>query len=294
MFKVSFMKNFRGYFLITLGTLLVAVAIEFFFLPHQIAPGGVSGIGLVINNFVPAISVATYVILLNIILFLLAFKLLGEGFGVKTLYASFSLSGFMWIIENMVRPEVISEDLMLNALIGILFLGTGLGVVFNQGASTGGTDILAKILNKYFNLSMGLSMTLIDFCVVILVTMVFGLERGLYATLATFLNGMVINKVVEGFNEKKQVFIITTEKEKVSAFIVNEIYRGATIFSGEGGYSGTNNYVIFSVLSTKEFVRLKTFLKESVPDAFVTVSNTSEVLGQGFSVPKKTYSVDPQ
>ncbi|MGB4590019.1 MAG: YitT family protein [Clostridiaceae bacterium] len=288
MYKENRLKAFKSYALITLGTLLVAVGIQLFFIPHKIAPGGVTGLSLVINNFFPGLSISTYVIIFNVILFILAFRLLGGGFGIKTLYASFSLSTFMWVIENLIKPEAISSDLMLNSMIGILLLGTGLGVVFNQDASTGGTDILAKIVNKYFHISMGLSMTMIDFLVVVLVALIFGLERGLYATLATFLNGVVINRVVEGFNEKKQVFVITSEKEKVKEFIVKEIERGATIFAGEGGFSGGNNYVIYSVVSTKEFVRLKTYLRENIPDAFVTVSNTSEVLGQGFSIPRRT------
>ena len=281
------MKKYKEYIFITFGAALVALAIQLFFIPNQIAPGGVSGIGLVINSLTPGVSVSTYVIILNIILFLLAFKLLGGGFGFKTIYASFSLSIIMWIIENIIKPQSITDDLMLGSLIGILLLGTGLGIVFNQDASTGGTDILAKILNKYLHLSMGLSMTIIDLAVVMVVAFFFGLERGLYAGLATFLNGIVINRVVGGFNEKKQVFIITGEKEKVKSYIVNEIQRGATIFSGEGGFSGAENHVIYTVLSTKEFVKLKMHLREHHPDSFVTVSSTTEVLGQGFSMPKK-------
>ena len=281
------MKKYKEYIFITFGAALVALAIQLFFIPNQIAPGGVSGIGLVINSLTPGVSVSTYVIILNIILFLLAFKLLGGGFGFKTIYASFSLSIIMWIIENIIKPQSITDDLMLGSLIGILLLGTGLGIVFNQDASTGGTDILAKILNKYLHLSMGLSMTIIDLAVVMVVAFFFGLERGLYAGLATFLNGIVINRVVGGFNEKKQVFIITGEMEKVKSYIVNEIQRGATIFSGEGGFSGAENHVIYTVLSTKEFVKLKMHLREHHPDSFVTVSSTTEVLGQGFSMPKK-------
>lgn len=282
------MKKYKEYILITFGAALVALAIQLFFVPNQIAPGGVSGIGLVLNSVTPQVSVSTYVIILNIILFLLAFRLLGGGFGFKTIYASFSLSIIMWIIENIIRPENITDDLMLASILGILLLGTGLGIVFNQDASTGGTDILAKILNKYTHLSMGLSMTIIDLIVVVLVAFFFGLERGLYAGLATFLNGIVINRVVGGFNEKKQVFIITSDKEDVKSFIVNDIQRGATIFSGEGGFSGAENHVIYTVLSTKEFVHLKMYLREHHPDSFVTVSSTTEVLGQGFSMPKKT------
>ncbi|WP_312653106.1 YitT family protein [Proteiniclasticum sp.] len=286
------MKKYKEYILITFGSALVALAIQLFFVPNQIAPGGVSGIGLVMNSLTPGISVSTYVIGLNILLFLLAFRLLGGGFGFKTLYASFSLSIIMWVIENVIRPEAITDDLMLSSILGILLLGTGLGIVFNQDASTGGTDILAKILNRYMNLSMGLSMTIIDLMVVVLVAFFFGLERGLYAGLATFLNGIVIDRVVGGFNEKKQVFIITSDKDEVKSFIVNHIQRGATIFTGEGGFSGAENHVIYTVLSTKEFVTLKTFLREEHPDSFVTVSSTTEVLGQGFSMPKRIVSAN--
>jgi len=282
------MKKYKEYTLITLGSALVALAIQLFFVPNHIAPGGVSGLGLIMNTLVPGVSVSTYVIIFNVVLFLLAFRLLGGGFGFKTIYASFSLSLIMWVIENVIKPESITDDLMLATLLGILLLGTGLGIVFNQDASTGGTDILAKILNKYTHLSMGLSMTIIDLIVVVLVAFFFGLERGLYAGLATFLNGIVINRVVGGFNEKKQVFIITSDKEDVKSFIVNDIQRGATIFSGEGGFSGAENHVIYTVLSTKEFVHLKMYLREHHPDSFVTVSSTTEVLGQGFSMPKKT------
>ncbi|NCC79994.1 MAG: hypothetical protein EOM07_10390, partial [Clostridia bacterium] len=132
------MKKYKEYILITFGAALVALAIQLFFVPNQIAPGGVSGIGLVLNSVTPQVSVSTYVIILNVILFLLAFRLLGGGFGFKTIYASFSLSIIMWIIENIIRPENITDDLMLASILGILLLGTGLGIVFNQDASTGG------------------------------------------------------------------------------------------------------------------------------------------------------------
>ncbi len=281
------MKKSKDYILITLGAALVALGIQLFFIPNKIAPGGVTGISLVLTTFTPGISVSAYVILLNIILFALAFKFLGEGFGKKTIYAAASLSAFMWIIENVFKPVPLTDDLMLNSVMGIFLLGTGLGIVFNQQASTGGTDIIAQLLHKYTSLSVGISMTIIDLTVVILVALFFGLERGLYAAMATMLNGLVINKVVGGFNEKKQVFIITKHKEEVRSFIVHDLYRGATIFEGEGAYGGNKNHVLYTVLNTKEFVRLKLFLKENYQDSFVTASTTTEVIGQGFSLPQK-------
>ncbi len=281
------MKKYKDYLWITLGSALVAIAVQFFFVPNKIAPGGVSGLGLVMNSLIPSISVSTYVIFLNIILFGLAFKFLGDGFGKKTIFAASALSIFMWIIENIIQPQALTDDLMLTSVMGILILGSGLGIVFNQQASTGGTDIIAQLLHKYTSLSMGISMTIVDLTVVTLVALAFGLERGLYAALATMLNGVVINKVVGGFNEKKQVFIITSHKEEVRLFIVKELSRGATIFHGEGAYGGHKNHILYTVLNTKEFVRLKLFLKDNYQDSFVTASATTEVIGQGFSLPKK-------
>ncbi len=281
------MKKYKDYLLITLGSALVAMAVQLFFVPNKIAPGGVSGLGLVMTSLTPNISVSAYVIFLNIILFGLAFKFLGEGFGKKTIFAASALSIFMWIIENVIQPKALTDDLMLTSIMGILILGTGLGIVFNQQASTGGTDIIAQLLHKYTSLSMGISMTMVDLTVVILVALAFGLERGLYAALATMLNGVVINKVVGGFNEKKQVFIITSHKEEVRTFIVQDLSRGATIFDGEGAYGGNKNHVLYTVLNTKEFIKLKLFLKDNYQDSFVTASATTEVIGQGFSLPKK-------
>lgn len=284
--KKKQLRKLKEYLLISIGALLVAVAVQVFFVPHGIAPGGVSGIGLVLNHLLPGLSVSSYVLLLNGALFLIAFRLLGGGFGFKTLYASFALSGMMWIIENVLRPGIVTEDLLLSTFVGILLLGTGLGMVFNQEASTGGTDILAKILHRYVHTPIGHAMAGIDFMVVGLVASTFGLERGLYAGLATILNGVVINKVVEGFNEKKQVFVFTTDPQRVRRFITQEVQRGVTLFKGEGGYSGDANHVLYSVLSTREFVQLKTYLRAELPEAFIAVSNVNEVLGQGFTLPK--------
>lgn len=281
------MKKYKDYVLITLGSALVAIAVQFFFVPNKIAPGGVSGLGLVLTSLTPNVSVSAYVIILNIILFGLAFKFLGDGFGKKTIFAATVLSIFMWIIENIIQPEALTDDLMLTSIMGIIILGMGLGIVFNQQASTGGTDIIAQLLHKYTSLSMGISMTMVDLTVVTLVAVAFGLERGLYAALATMLNGVVINKVVGGFNEKKQVFIITSHKEEVRSFIVTDLSRGATIFEGEGAYGGNKNHVLYTVLNTKEFIKLKLFLKDNYQDSFVTASATTEVIGQGFSLPKK-------
>ena len=198
------------------------------------------------------------------------------------------LSAIMWIIENKLDIEIITRDNMLSAIIGGVSLGIGLSIVFNQKASTGGTDILASVIKKYSHISLGYSIIIIDFMVVFAGMLSFGLERGLYGAIATLLIGSTVNKVVEGFNSQKEVVIITNEKDKVKNFIVDEIQRGVTIFNGVGGYSENDNYALYSVVSPKEFIALKIYLKANIPDAFITVGTVNEVFGEGFSRPKNS------
>lgn len=281
-------KKIKEYIFISIGALIVALAVQLFFVPAQIAPGGVSGLGIVLNHIFPGISVSGFIILINIILFAVAFKFLGDEFGFKSLYASFMLSFIMWIIENKLDIQIITRDNMLSAIIGGILLGIGLSIVFNEKASTGGTDILASVITKYSHLSLGYSIMIIDFVVVFTGMLSFGLERGLYGAIATLLIGSTVNKVVEGFNSQKEVVIITKEKDKVKEFIINEIQRGVTIFSGVGGYSENTNYTLYSVVSPKEFIALKIYLKANIPDAFITVGTVNEVFGEGFSRPKNS------
>lgn len=282
------MKKIKEYILITLGALIVSLAVQLFFVPAKIAPGGVSGIGIVLNSIFPEISVSGFIIVINIILFIIAFKFLGDEFGFKSLYASIMLSGFMWIIENRLNIGRVTKDYMLSAIIGGVLLGFGLSLVFNQKSSTGGTDIIASIINKYTYLSLGYGMMIIDFIVVFSGMLLFGIERGLYGAIATLLIGSTVNKVVEGFNIQKEVVVITNEKDKVKKYIIDEIERGVTIFNAEGGFSEQKKYAIYSVVSSKEFITLKIYLKENIPDAFITVGNVNEVFGEGFSRPKNS------
>ncbi len=284
--KGSAVKRIKEYLLITIGSILVAFSVQVFFLPNGIAPGGVSGMALVLNLIVPGLSVSVLVMALNAVFFGLGFLVLGGGFGIKTLYASTLVSVAMWVIETFLSIGQPTEDLMLSTAMGILILGTGIGIVFNQDASTGGTDIIAKIISKFTGMTPGSALVLIDLTVVVMIALNFGLERGLYGILGAILNGVVINRIVDGFNSAKQVFVITRDREKVRGFIVGKLDRGATIFSGEGAYTGAESYMIYCVLSTREFVVLKQFLRDQVPDAFVTVGTAAEVLGKGFSSPK--------
>jgi uncharacterized membrane-anchored protein YitT (DUF2179 family) len=277
------MKRLKEYLLITLGLLLIAISIEFFLAPNKIAAGGVTGIAIIVNYYIPALSVGILVLIMNVILFIIAFVVIGNKFGGKTIYASLGLSALMWLIERFITPDMIpTDDLMLAALFGTLISGIGMGIVFNQNASTGGTDILAKILNKFVHLNIGKALLAVDFIVTLFGGVAFGAESGMYALLAVLVNGFMIDYVIDGFNAVKELMVISSKHDEISRFIIDELDRSCTLFPGKGGFSQKDSMVLYTVLSRREFIRLRAFIKDVDRKAFITVNDAHEVLGEGF------------
>jgi uncharacterized membrane-anchored protein YitT (DUF2179 family) len=277
------MKKLKEYLLITLGIFLAAMAIEFFLAPNKIAAGGVTGLAIIINYYIPNLSVGILILIMNIILFGIAFLVIGGRFGAKTIYASLGLSAIMWVIEQFITPEMIpTKDLMLASVFGTFISGIGMGIVFNQNASTGGTDILAKILNRFVHLDIGKSLLAVDAIISLFCAFAFGAEVGMYAILAVVLNGFVIDYVIDGFNVCKQVYIISNKNEEIREYIIEVLERGCTIFDGRGGFSKSHAQILYSVLSRREFIRLRKFMREVDNRAFIIVSDAHEVLGEGF------------
>jgi uncharacterized membrane-anchored protein YitT (DUF2179 family) len=276
-------QTLKSYFWITIGSLLVAMGISFFLIPADLATGGITGLAMVIHALVPVISIGNALIVLNILLFIVGFLTIGRAFGGKTIYASVVLTGIIYIFDTFLVLEApLVNDLIVNLIVGILVSGVGLGVVFNQNASTGGTDIIAKVLNKYFNIEIGKSLLIADFVVVSLAAFSFGIELAIYAFLGIIFNGLIIDSVIEGFNMKVSVSINSTKSEEIQKFIVESLDRGATIYIAKGAYTQTNREIVNSVMNKKEFVKLKNHIKTIDPNAFVMISNVREVLGEGF------------
>jgi uncharacterized membrane-anchored protein YitT (DUF2179 family) len=272
----------KDFVMITLGIFLVAFGLEYFHIPNNIAAGGVSGLAIIINNFIPALPVGIIILILNVILFAVAFLTLGGGFGAKTLYASFGLSGIMWIMETFFTPAVLSEDLFINAAVGALIIGTGMAMVFNYGASTGGTDILAKILNKYFHVEIGKSLLAVDFVIGMTGLATFGITAGLYALLCIVANGTLIDRLIDGFNTSKELMIISKREEQIIKFIIEELDKSCTVLNGYGGYTSEDIQILYVILSRREYIRLRSYIKEIDPKAFISVNEVHEVLGEGF------------
>ncbi|WP_138203499.1 YitT family protein [Haloimpatiens lingqiaonensis] len=280
-------KNNKGvvvkeWVLATVGVLILAIATRAFLEPNHIAGGGVLGIAIVLHHYIP-ISVGLLTALMNIILFIIAFIVIGPQFGAKTIYSSFALAGSIWIMDRLIDPAwVVTDNLLLATIFGTLLSGVGMGLVFNQNASTGGTDILAKIMNKFIHIDLGKALLMVDFLVTVAAGVTFNAEVGMYSLLSVIINCTTIDSVINGLNMCKSVMVISMERDKISKFIINELGRGCTIFHGKGGFSGQDTNILYTVLDRKQFIRLKIFIKEVDPRAFITVSDAREVLGEGF------------
>lgn len=277
------LKVLKEYLLITLGMIMVSAGVYYFLVADDVSGGGVSGLAIVINSIVPYIPVGLLMLVMNIFLFIIAFLLIGPSFGARTIYASLGVSGMIWAFEKFFPlKHPLSDNILLNVIFGILISGAGMGIVFNHNASTGGTDIIAKILNKFFHIGMGTGLIISDLVISLLATMRFGVARGMYSILAIIINGYVVDNIIEGLNVCKQVVIISKKREEIKSFIINELQRGVTVYRAVGAFSGEDKEVIMSIMSKKEFIMLREYIKDTDSRAFITVSNVHEVLGEGF------------
>lgn len=276
------LEKFKEYAIMTFGIILVALSVEYFYAPNNIAAGGVTGAAIVINAVMPSLSIGMLTLVLNVVLFVVAFVFIDGKFGVKTIYASLGLSIIIWVIEKFFNPIAVTNDLMMATVFGTLISAVGMAFVFNENASTGGTDILAKILNKFFHLDIGKSLLVVDFIITFASILIFGINVGLYAMLSVILLGLIVDRLIEGFNVCKSVFIISKKNDEISKFIINTLDRGCTFLKGMGAYTCQESDVLYAVISRNQFIKLKKFIKEIDPQAFITVGEVHEVLGEGF------------
>lgn len=275
-------KLIKEYGIITLGIILVALSVEYFFAPNKLAAGGITGAAIVINSLVPKLSVGATTFALNAVLFIVAFMFIDGNFGVKTIYASLGLSLIIWGIEKFLNPIAITNDILMATIFGTLISAFGMALVFNENASTGGTDILAKILNKFFHIDIGKSLLVVDFVITFASALVFGIDIGLYAMLSVILLGIIVDRFIEGFNICKSIFIISKKNDEISKYIMEELDRGCTFLNGVGAYTKEECDILYAVLSRSQFIKLKKFIKEIDSQAFITVGEVHEVLGEGF------------
>lgn len=275
-------KTLKEYLLTAIGTFIVSIGIYYFMVPENLAAGGVSGFSIVLTHYINLpISLVTFII--NTILLTIGFIFVGPEFGGKTIFSVILLSFYMFLMEKIIPSNgPITDEILVNLVCGILLSAIGLAIVFNQNASTGGTDIIAKILNKYFNMNMGTGLLTADVLVVSSAILTFGLSTGLIGALGWFLNGLVVNYFIDGLNVKKEVVIISQKSDEIKNYIFNKIDRGVTIYKAEGGYTNDKKNIVVTIVANNEYFILKKQLKQIDPNAFVIVRSVQEVLGYGF------------
>ena len=277
------LKLFAKGLIVTIGSLIVAIGLNLFIVPARIAPGGVSGISTVIYHL-SGISVGILIFALNIPIFILGFFNFGKKFVLWSIYGTFALSAFAYALDFVPFFNPITEDLLLASVFGGAMFGLGIGIVIRAGASTGGTDIVAKaIFNKFPAISMGQFILAVDVVVVAFAGLVFGeWEIILYSGIALYVSSIVIDAVVEGLDFAKMAYIISERNEEIGKFVLEDMKRGVTKLSGSSLYTGETRPMLMCVIKKHEINKLKNAVKSIDSRAFVVLSDVREVLGEGF------------
>lgn len=267
-------------FVIFLGCGIAAFGLNAFLIPNSIAAGGFSGISILINNLT-GLPVGLGVFLLNVPLFIAAFKRVGKEFVVISLVGTvvYSLA-----IDALGFLPTFTNDLVLCSVYGGICVGIGYGIILKYGATTGGTDMLSKLLTlKFKNFPMGQMIFAMDFVVIFASVVLIGLDRGLYAIISVFISTIIIDFLIEGANKSKGFFIVTEHPEQVAECIMKGLERGVTMLSGKGAYTGKEKTVLMCAVNNRaEIVQMKELIKKCDKNAFVIISDITEVLGEGF------------
>ena len=271
-----------SYFMITLASAIYAVGFNWFYMPNDIAFGGITGVGQIINAILPWAPIGTVVIILNIPLFILGWRLLGGHLLLSSLYAMAVSSVFIDLVNSFWSFEAM--DPLLACIFGGILMGASLGMVFQQGATTGGTDLIARLLKlKISWLPMGKLLMATDLVVIVATAVAFGsIYSALYGLVALYTASIVMDRMLYGLDSAKVAYIISDRFQKIADVLVNDLDRGVTILQGQGAYSGAEKKVLMCAFKQRQIVSIKRMIKEIDPAAFIIVCDAHEVLGDGF------------
>lgn len=276
------MKKTENFIIMTFGCVLLAFGVYFFKIPNGFATGGVTGIATVLSKIIP-ISPGVLIWGLNILLMIMGFILLGKQNGIKTVYCSMLYSAITYILE-LILPlsKPLTDQPFLELVYAMLLTSIGSAMIFNANASSGGTDIVALVLKKYTAIDVGKALLIVDFFVAASSFVVFGIKTGLYSLLGLFAKAFIVDTVIENLNTCKYFVVITSKREQISEFIINNLHHGATIGTVTGEYTKEEKTMIHTVCKRSEAIRLRSKIKEIDPHAFIIITTSSEIIGRGF------------
>lgn len=275
--KINYAEILKETGILTVAVAIIAAAVYFFLVPSHASVSSISGLGIVLSNFIP-LPLSVITMILNVVLLLIGFATCGKEFGIKTVYTSVMLPVFLGLFE-MLFPNFgsMTDSQELDVLCYILVVSVGLSILFNRNASSGGLDIVAKIMNKYLHMELGKAMSLSGMCVALSAALVYDKKTVVLSILGTYFNGIILDHFIFDNNIKRRVCIITKKEEELRQFITRDLHSGATIYEATGAYNFEKHNEIITIVDKSEYQKLMKFINELDPKAFITVYNVSSM-----------------
>lgn len=263
--------------ILTVAVAIIAAAVYFFLVPSHASVSSISGLGIVLSNFVP-LPLSAITMILNVVLLIIGFFTCGREFGAKTVYTSILLPAFIGLFERLF-PDIgsLTDSQELDVLCYILVVSVGLSILFNRNASSGGLDIVAKIMNKYLHIELGRAMSLSGMCVALSAALVYDKKTVVLSVLGTYFNGLVLDHFIFDHNIKRRVCIITQKEEELRHFILTDLHSGATVYESYGAYNMEKRREIITIVDKGEYQKLMDFMNREDPRAFITVYTVSDM-----------------
>lgn len=265
---------------LTFAMFFVSAAVYYLMMPSNIVVGSISGLVMVLTNFIP-LPMSTLTFIMNGILLVVGFVFIGKEFGVKTVITSLMLPAYLWIFER-VTPDVppLTDDVLINVICYVLVISFGQAMLFNANASSGGLDIVAKVLNKYIHVEIGKSLSIAGYVTAASSILVYDRKTLVVSLLGTYLSGLILDNFIDGFHIRKRICILSNKYQEIQMFIVQQLHRGATLYPAYGGLDNQEKTEVVTILEKAEYAKLLAFIHETDPSAFVTVSTVGEVIGE--------------
>lgn len=275
--KIDIKKQITEYGIITVGTIIVAAAVFFFMLPSQVSVGSGTALAMVLSNFIP-MPVSTITLIMNIGLLIIGFILIGPEFGAKTVYCSILMPLVLGVFERILPNfQSITQDPMLDVLCYILVVGIGLSILFSRNASSGGLDIVAKLMNKYLRMDLGKAMSVSGMVVALSSCLCYDLKTVVLSVLGTYFGGMMVDHFIFGLNIKRRVCVISPKLDEITNFVLHDLHSGATLNDIIGAYDNTPRRELITIVDKQEYRHLMDYIRKTDPKAFVTVYSVSEM-----------------
>lgn len=275
--KNTYTQVIKEVFILTVAIAIIAAAVYFFMVPSHTSISSVSGLGIVLSNFVP-LPLSAITMIMNVVLLIIGFFTCGKEFGEKTVYTSIALPVFLGIFEKLFPDSgSITGSQELDVLCYILVVSVGLSILFNRNASSGGLDIVAKIMNKYLHIEIGKAMSFSGMCIALSAALVYDKKTVVLSILGTYFNGIVLDHFIFDHNMKRRVCMITEKEEELRNFILNDLHSGATIYESIGAYNMQKRNEIITIVDKSEYQKLMNFINHEDPNAFITVYTVSDI-----------------